>query len=43
MTWKGQHPTVTMVEEIYQKGIKLKKKEMTIYENKIERLPGLEK
>lgn len=43
MTWKDQHPTVTMVKEVYQKGIKLNKKEMAVYESKIKRLTGLEK
>ncbi len=43
MTWKGQHPTVAMIDGIYQKGIKLNKEEMAVYESKIKRLPKLEK
>jgi transposase len=43
MTWKGNHPVVTLVDDIYKKGIKLSKAEMVVYENKIDRLTGLEK
>ncbi len=43
MTWKGNHPTVTLIDDIYKKGVKLNKAEMDGYENKIRRLPGLEK
>ncbi len=43
MTWKGEHPTVSLVDDIYHKGVKLTKKEMAVYEKKIKRLPGLEK
>jgi len=43
MTWKGEHPTVAMIDGIYQKGIKLNKEEMAVYESKIKRLPKLEK
>jgi len=37
MTWKGIHPDVSVVNEIYETGIKLKKKTMKIYELALER------
>ena len=43
MKWKGKHPVVTLVEKVYQKGVKLTKKAMAAYEAIIRRLPGLEK
>ena len=43
MTWKGKHPFVTLVKKIYEKGVKLTKEAMAVYEAKIKRLPGLEK
>ncbi len=43
MAWQSQHPTVELVDRIYNKGIKLSKNKMIDYENRIERLPGLEK
>jgi hypothetical protein len=43
LTWKGKHPVVTLVSGIYRKGIKLAKKAMTVYEQRIKRLPGLER
>jgi hypothetical protein len=43
MTYKGIHPVVQLVEGVYETGVKLTKKEMNVYENMIERLPGLEK
>ena len=43
LTWKGKHPVVTLVSGIYQKGIKVAKKAMAVYEQRIKRLPGLEK
>jgi len=43
LTWKGKHPVVTLVSGIYRKGIKLAKKAMAVYEQRIKRLPGLEK
>lgn len=43
LTWKGKHPMVTLVSGIYRKGIKLAKKAMAMYEQRIKRLPGLER
>jgi hypothetical protein len=42
MTWKGKHPAVRLVTDIYETGVKLTRKAMAIYEKMIERLPGLE-
>ena len=42
MTWRGCHPTVTMLSGSYEKGKKLNALEMARYESLIERLPGLE-
>lgn len=43
MTWKGKHPIVKTVEEIYEKGIKLSKKAMNNLNSGFERFKGLEK
>jgi hypothetical protein len=43
MKWKGKYPVVTLVEKVYEKGVKLTKKAMAGYEAMIKRLPGLEK
>ena len=43
LTFKGKQPTVTLVEEVYQKGVKLSKQEMGKIEAQIERLPALKK
>jgi hypothetical protein len=43
LTWKGKHPVVTLVSGLYQKGIKLAKKAMAVYERRIKRLSGLER
>ena len=40
MKWKGKHP---VLKTIYEKGVKLTRKAMTVYEKMINRLPGLEK
>lgn len=42
MTWKGKHPIVTLVTQVYEKGVKLTKKAMAAYEKTINRMPGLE-
>ena len=42
MKWKGKHPVVTLVSNIYEKGVKLTKKAMAAYNNIIKRLEGLE-
>jgi len=41
MTWKGNHPVVKLVEQIYDKGITLTSKEMKQVESQIERCPNL--
>jgi hypothetical protein len=43
MTYNGIHPEVELVEGCYPKGIKLNKKTMAGYEEKLCRLKGLEK
>ncbi len=43
MTWKGISPVVHLWEKIYEKGIRLTKKEMKPYENRIERSTKLPK
>jgi len=43
MTWKGIKPVITLVEKSYKKGIRLTKKEMKPYENRIERSNTLPK
>lgn len=43
LTFKGKQPTVTFVEKVYEKGIKVSKKEMKKIEAQIERLPDLKK
>jgi transposase len=43
MTWKGKHPVVHVVETIYEKGVRLKPKEMKVLESEVVRLAGLGK
>ena len=43
MTWKGIKPVVTLLEKSYKKGIRLTKKEMKPYENRIQRSNTLPK
>ena len=43
MTWKGIKPVVSLVKKSYEKGIRLTKKEMKPYENRIERSDTLPK
>ncbi len=38
MTWKGKHPTVTLIEQTYEKGVRLKPKEMEHFEAQVQRL-----
>lgn len=38
MTWKGKHPTVTLIERTYEKGVRLKPKEMDKFEAQVQRL-----
>ena len=42
MTWKGQHPEVTLVTQDYPTGVKLSKQEMDIVESQIQRLKPFE-
>jgi hypothetical protein len=43
MTWRGKHPIVKLVTDVYQTGVKLVKAAMATYEKMIIRLPGLQK
>lgn len=43
MTWNKQHPVITLVHQLYHKGVRLAQKAMTLLEQRFERLPGLEK
>ncbi len=43
MTWKGIKPFVRLQEKVYEKGIRLAKKEMRPYENRIKRSAKLPK
>ncbi len=43
MTWKGNTPTIEMVESKYNTGAKLNKAEMQEYEQRISRHPKLGK
>jgi transposase len=43
MTWKGKHPRVSVVETIYNNGVRLKPKEMKALESEVVRLAGLGK
>jgi hypothetical protein len=38
MTWKGKHPQVTLIERTYEKGVRLKPKEMEQFEAQVQRL-----
>ena len=43
MTYKGVHPTATLIENAYPKGVRLTKKQMQPYEACLQRLTGLRK
>jgi len=43
MTWKGNHPVVSLVTTTYQTGVKLTKEAMNLVESQIQRLPSLRK
>jgi hypothetical protein len=43
MTWKGNHPIVSLVTAPYATGVRLTKDAMEALESQITRLPGLEK
>jgi transposase len=43
LTWKGKHPVVHWVSQVYATGVKLSKQMMAAYESRLKRLPGLER
>lgn len=43
MRWKGRHPTIELVTNTYQTGVKLAKQAMNALEQRLVRCPGLEK
>ena len=43
MKWNGNHPVVRFIDRIYEKGIRLGDAAMRALEERLERLPGLEK
>jgi hypothetical protein len=43
MTWKGNHPVVSLVTTTSQTGVKLTKKARDVVESQIQRLPALRK
>jgi len=43
MTYATKHPTVRLIEEVYETGVKVGKKLMRFYEKTLERMAGLEK
>lgn len=43
MTWKGENPIVKFVKGVYQTGVRLSKSAMNELENRIIRIPGIEK
>jgi hypothetical protein len=43
MTYKGVHPSVTLVESAYAKGVRLNKKQMKPFEKSLQRLDDLGK
>ena len=43
MKWNGNHPVVRFIDRIYEKGIRLDTAAMQALEERLDRLPGLEK
>ena len=43
MTWKGLHPVVHLLDKVYKKGVKLTKKAMKVYEERLTRSETLPK
>jgi hypothetical protein len=43
MTWKGIKPVVNLIKKTYEKGVRLSKKEMKVYEKRIKRSDKLPK
>jgi hypothetical protein len=42
MRWNGKNPVVKVIDKVYETGVRLSKSAMQVYEDMIERLPGLE-
>ena len=42
MRWNGKNPVVKVIDKVYETGVRLSKSTMQVYEDMIERLPGLE-
>jgi len=43
MTYGKKHPLVTVIDKVYETGVKVSKKVMRVYEKAMERMAGLEK
>jgi len=43
MTWKGIPPIVRLLENVYSKGVRLRRQAMQVYANRLRRLPSLSK
>jgi hypothetical protein len=43
MTWKGGHPFIKLLEGVYEKGVRLSRKTMEVYEQRLERSTNLPK
>jgi hypothetical protein len=43
LSFKGKHPVVTLVQQVYQTGVKLSKQAMAEVEKQVQRLPSLPK
>ncbi len=41
MTWKGYHPFIKLLEGFYEKGVRLSRKTMEVYEQRLERSNNL--
>lgn len=43
MSWKGHHPQVALITQVYQTGVRLSRQAMQGVEKQLQRLPGLSK
>jgi Rhodopirellula transposase DDE domain len=43
MRWKGRHPQVTKLTQVYRTGVRLSRQAMQAVERHLQRLPGLSK
>jgi len=43
MTYDKKHPIVTLIDKVYETGVKVSKKVMRVYEKALDRMAGLEK